>query len=135
MLMRGEISGEDDVLIEGQVEGTISVQENCLTVGPQGQVKAEVRARQVIIQGTVNGNVSTSEKIEIRKTGHVVGDLVTAAIAIEEGAYFKGSINILRDERHDVPQARSAAANVAAEPLGRETPLTLRVEEGPKVSS
>ncbi len=135
MLIRGELSGEDDVLIEGQVEGTISVQEHCLTVGPQGQVKAEVRAREVIIQGTVNGNVSGSEKIEIRRTGHVVGDLVTAAIAIEEGAYFKGSIDILREERQELPQPRSAASSLPAETVGHETPLTLRVEESSKVQS
>jgi cytoskeletal protein CcmA (bactofilin family) len=78
-----------------------------LTVGADGQVKAEIHARQVIILGTVTGNVSAREKIEIRRTGHVVGDLLAGAIAIEEGAYFKGSIDILREE---VPETSRAVA-------------------------
>jgi cytoskeletal protein CcmA (bactofilin family) len=85
------------LLIEGQFDGTITLPEHCLTVGPNGHVKAEIRARQVVILGSVDGNITAREKIEIRKTGHVVGDLVSAGIAIEEGAYFKGSIDILRE--------------------------------------
>jgi cytoskeletal protein CcmA (bactofilin family) len=69
-----------------------------LTVGKEGQVKAEIRARQVVILGSVTGNVAAREKIEIRRTGHMVGDLVAGTVAIEEGAYFKGSIDIARDE-------------------------------------
>jgi len=98
VVLRGELSGKEDLLIEGQFEGTINLQEHCLTVGPHGQVKAEIHARQVVIQGSLNGNISAREKIEIRKSGHVVGDLVAAGIAIEDGAYFKGSIDILREQ-------------------------------------
>lgn len=103
VVMRGELSGNEDLLIEGQFEGTISLQEHCLTVGTHGQVKAEIHARQVVIFGTVNGNISAREKVEIRKTGHAVGDLVAGSIAIEEGAYFKGSIDILREEAQEAP--------------------------------
>jgi cytoskeletal protein CcmA (bactofilin family) len=66
-------------------------------VGAHGQVKAEIRAGRVIIQGTVNGNITARDRIEIRKSGQVVGDLVSPGIAIEDGAYFKGSIEILRE--------------------------------------
>lgn len=97
VVLRGELSGDEDLLIEGQFDGTITLPEHCLTVGPNGHVKAEIRARQVVILGSVDGNITAREKIEIRKTGHVVGDLVSAGIAIEEGAYFKGSIDILRE--------------------------------------
>ncbi len=138
MLVRGEISGTDDLHVEGQFEGTISVQDHCVTVGPQGEVKAEIRARQVVIQGTVNGNVSAGEKIEIRKSGHVVGDLLTAAIAIEEGAYFKGSINILRDGHQDLPQSLSTAGIPRpreAEAPAPETPLAVHLGETPKMQS
>ncbi len=138
MLVRGEISGTDDLQVEGQFEGTISVQDHCVTVGPQGEVKAEIRARQVVIQGTVNGNVSAGEKIEIRKSGHVVGDLLTAAIAIEEGAYFKGSINILRDGHQDLPQPLSTAGIPRpreAESPAPETPLAVRLGESAKMQS
>jgi cytoskeletal protein CcmA (bactofilin family) len=109
MVLRGDLSGTEDLLIEGQFEGTISLQEHCLTIGPHGQVKAEIHARQVVIQGSVNGNITAGEKIEIRKSGNVVGDLVAAAIAIEDGAYFKGSIDILREQPQEVARALSTS--------------------------
>jgi cytoskeletal protein CcmA (bactofilin family) len=107
-VVRGQLSGSEDLLIEGQYEGTITLQDHCLTVGADGQVKAEIHARQVVILGSVTGNIAAREKIAIRRSGHVVGDLVAAAVAIEEGAYFKGSIDILREEPQEV--ARAAAA-------------------------
>ncbi|MHB8653693.1 MAG: bactofilin family protein [Terriglobia bacterium] len=114
-VVRGEISASEDLLIEGQFDGTISLQENCLTVGPKGQVKAEIRARQVVVHGTVHGNVTAREKIEIRKTGQVLGDLVAAGVAIEDGAYFKGSIEILREGDKAAPViVRPAGTSVAA---------------------
>ncbi len=94
----GELSGNEDLLIEGQFEGNIKLPDHCLTVGSNGQVKAEILARQVVVLGSVHGNISAREKIEIRKSGRVVGDLVAAGIAIEEGAYLKGSIDIQREE-------------------------------------
>jgi cytoskeletal protein CcmA (bactofilin family) len=100
MVLHGDLSGKEDLLIEGQFQGTINLTENCVTVGAGGEVKAEVHARQVIVQGTLTGNIAAGERIEIRKTGHVVGDLVAAAIAIEDGAFFKGSIDIVRDSPH-----------------------------------
>ncbi len=114
VVLRGDLSGKEDLLIEGQFEGTINLQDNCLTVGPHGQVKAEIHARQVVVQGAVNGNISAREKIEIRKTGNVVGDLVAAGIAIEDGAYFKGSIDILREQPEAV--ARPVSAPSVLEP-------------------
>ena len=96
--LHGQLSGNEDLHIEGQFEGTIHLRDHCLTVGSQGQVKAEIQARQVVVLGSVNGNISARDKIEIRKTGHIVGDLVAAGVAIEEGAYLKGSIDIQRDE-------------------------------------
>ena len=114
-VMHGEISASEDLQIEGQFDGTINLQENCLTVGPKGQVKAEIRARQVVVHGSVNGNVTAREKIEIRRTGHVLGDLVAAGVAIEDGAYFKGSIEILREGDKAAPViVRPAGTSVAA---------------------
>ncbi len=104
MVLRGELSGQGDLLIEGQFDGTVNLPEHCVTIGSHGEVKAEIQARQVVILGSLTGNTSAREKIEIRKTGRVVGDLVAAAIAIEDGAYFKGSIDIVRDQgREDLP--------------------------------
>jgi cytoskeletal protein CcmA (bactofilin family) len=114
-VMHGEISASEDLQIEGQFDGTINLQENCLTVGPKGQVKAEVHARQVVVHGSVNGNVTAREKIEIRRTGHVLGDLVAAGVAIEDGAYFKGSIEILREgDKVTGSASRPASSSVAA---------------------
>jgi cytoskeletal protein CcmA (bactofilin family) len=107
----GEISASEDLLIEGQFDGTISMKDHCLTVGTNGQVKAEIQARQVIIHGTVNGNITAREKVEIRRTGRVQGDLTAAGVAIEDGAYFKGSIEIQRDE---VPETARTFASSAA---------------------
>lgn len=109
-VMRGQLSGNEDLLIEGQFEGTITLQDHCVTVGADGQVKAEIQARQVSILGSVAGNISAREKIAIRRTGHVVGDLVAATVAIEEGAYFKGSIDILREEPQEVARAVAASS-------------------------
>jgi len=115
VVLRGDLSGKEDLLIEGQFEGTLSLQEHCVTVGPHGQVKGEIHARQVVIQGSVSGNVSAREKIEIRKTGEVVGDLVAAGIAIEDGAYFKGSIDILREQNQEAARSFPAASALKAE--------------------
>lgn len=105
MVLHGDLMGKEDLLIDGQFQGTINLPENCVTVGAGGEVKAEVHARQVVVQGTLTGNISAGERIEIRKTGHVVGDLVSAAIAIEDGAFFKGSIDIVRDSPRPVGSA------------------------------
>ena len=118
VVVSGELSGAEDLLIEGQLEGTIRLQEHTLTVGQHGQVKAEVNARQVIVLGTVHGNITARDRIEIRKTGHVVGDLVSAGVAIEEGAYFKGSIDILREEEREAKPAQSAPALLSARESG-----------------
>ena len=114
-ILSGELSGKGDLLIEGQFQGTVSLPENCVTVGSAGEVKAELHARHVIVHGAVTGNISAGEKIEIRKSGHVVGDLVAAAIAIEDGAFFKGSIDIIRDQ----PSQERAA--VATRSVGSES--------------
>ena len=108
VVLRGNLSGNENLLIEGQLEGTITLQDDCVTVGANGQVKAEIHARQVVILGSVTGNIFARETVEIRKTGHVAGDLVAGGVAIEEGAYFKGSIDILREEGQEGARALSA---------------------------
>lgn len=110
VVSHGELSASEDLLVEGQFDGTINMKDHCLTVGTNGQVKAEIHARQVIIHGTVNGNITAREKVEIRKTGRVQGDLTAAGVAIEDGAYFKGSIEIQRDDIADSPRAFATSA-------------------------
>jgi cytoskeletal protein CcmA (bactofilin family) len=101
LTVKGDVSGSEDLIIFGQFEGTINVQGHCLTIGPEGKVKAEIQAARVVIHGSVHGNISVRERVEIYKSGHVVGDLIAPGISIEDGAYFKGKIEILRDGEHE----------------------------------
>jgi cytoskeletal protein CcmA (bactofilin family) len=109
VVVQGQLTSGEDLLIEGKFEGNIHLEDHCLTVGAEGNVKAEIRARQVIVLGSVTGNLAAREKIEIRRTGRVVGDLVAGTVAIEEGAYFKGSIDIARGDAADAPAAKPGA--------------------------
>lgn len=110
VVLKGDLTGSEDLLVEGQFDGTINLREHCLTIGARGQVKAEIQATRVIIEGSVTGNITARERIEIRKTGRVMGDLVAPGIAIEDGAYFKGSIEILREEAREAAPAFTASA-------------------------
>ena len=95
--VKGEISGNEDLHIEGKVEGPISLGGHRLTVGRSGEVNAaELVAREVIIYGKVHGDIRARDRVEIKKDGSVTGDLTTARIMIEDGAYFKGSVEIDR---------------------------------------
>jgi cytoskeletal protein CcmA (bactofilin family) len=100
LILRGELSGNEDLLIEGQFEGSINLQDHCLTIGSDAQIQADIQASRAIILGSVKGNVTAREKIEIRKTAHVLGDLIAGGILIEDGASVKGSIEITRDNGH-----------------------------------
>ncbi len=92
--VKGEITGNEDLLIDGSVEGLVQLEDRKLTVGASAKVTADVIAREVIVYGNVKGNLRARDRIEIKKDGSVVGDLTTARISIEDGAYFKGSIEI-----------------------------------------
>jgi cytoskeletal protein CcmA (bactofilin family) len=113
VVLKGQIYGREDLTIDGEVEGTVELQEHRLTIGPNGKVVATIKAREIVVLGTVHGNVETREKIDIRKEAKVVGDIRTARIVIEDGAYFKGSIDIVRAETPK-PAAQPAAQPAAA---------------------
>jgi cytoskeletal protein CcmA (bactofilin family) len=100
----GQIFTKEDLYIDGEVEGTVEGLESKLTIGPHGVVKSGIRVREVVVIGGVQGNVEASEKIEIRKEARLVGDIKTARIIIEDGAYFKGSIDIIKPEPPKPPQ-------------------------------
>jgi cytoskeletal protein CcmA (bactofilin family) len=105
--VKGEISGNEDLHVDGSVEGLIQLEDRKLTVGASAKLTADVVAREVVVYGAVKGNLRARDRIEIKKDGSVVGDLTTARIMIEDGAYFKGSIEIDRtgaagsDNEHD----------------------------------
>jgi len=116
LVVKGELTGSEDLTISGQFEGTIDVQGHSVTIGPEGKVKAGIQAARVVIYGSVQGNISVRERVEIHKTGQVVGDLVAAGISIEDGAYFKGKIEILREAEHspEIPPAPKSPQLAAA---------------------
>ena len=113
VIVKGQIFSREDLYVDGEVEGTIEVQEHRLTVGPNGKVQANVKAKEIIVQGTVHGNMEAGDKIDIRKEAKLVGDLRTTRIVIEDGAYFKGSIDIIRTE---IAKAAAAPALRPAPP-------------------
>lgn len=95
--LRGEIYSDEELFLDGEVEGTLHVQSR-LTIGPNGKVKANVKAREVVVRGSVQGNVEAADRIAIMNGASIVGDVKTAGIVIEDGAYFKGGIDIIRPE-------------------------------------
>src|SRR5213078_899436 len=103
VVIKGELNGSEDLTIEGQVEGTVQLREHVLTIGPNGRIKAQVFAKSVVVLGEVTGNVTASEKVEIRDNGSVDGDIISPRVAIAEGAHFCGSVDMQR--KAGAPQA------------------------------
>ncbi len=118
----GQIFSKEDLYVDGDLEGTVEALEHKLTIGPNGTVKATVKAREVVALGTIQGNVEAADKIEIRKDAKLTGDIRTARIIIEDGAYFKGSIDIVKPEpaRAAAPKPPQPAAATA--PAGAAAP-------------
>ena len=96
VIVKGQIYSREDLIVDGEVEGNVELQEHRLTVGPNGKLKASVKARELVVLGTIHGDCETSDKIDIRREAKLVGDIKTARIVIEDGAYFKGGIDITR---------------------------------------
>jgi cytoskeletal protein CcmA (bactofilin family) len=109
MTVKGELYSREELFIDGEVQGSIELQHR-LTIGPNGKIRANVKAREVVVHGTIQGNVQAAEKIILRERASLVGDIKTAGIVIEDGAYFKGSIDITRAE-----SAQKAAPKPAIE--------------------
>jgi cytoskeletal protein CcmA (bactofilin family) len=110
----GQIYSKEDLFVDGDLEGTVEALEHKLTIGPNGTVHAGVKAREVVALGQIQGNVEATDKIEIRKDAKLVGDIKTARIIIEDGAYFKGSIDIVKPEPAKAPAKPQPATPVAA---------------------
>ena len=123
VIVKGELTGSEDLYVDGQVEGSIDLQGNNLTVGPNGQIRANVNAKGVIVQGKLEGNIHATERVDFRKSAIAVGDIITQRVAIEEGAYFKGKVDIGKPEatRSDFKTERSSIASGAA--MGAGSPI------------
>jgi cytoskeletal protein CcmA (bactofilin family) len=129
VLIKGQILSREDLYIDGEVDGSVEMQEHRLTVGPNGKVHAGIKVREIVVLGTVQGNVEASDKIDIRKDAKLVGDIKTARIVIEDGAYFKGSIDIVKPE--PAKPAPKPAVPAAAPPQAPvQAPLPAGVADG-----
>jgi cytoskeletal protein CcmA (bactofilin family) len=122
VVIKGELSGSEDLYIDGQVDGAIEMKGNRLTIGPNGRVKANVNARAAVIQGKLEGNIKASDRVDLKQSAIVLGDIATQRISIEDGAYFKGGVDIQRegakeakvDSKTSVPAAPAASSGSAA---------------------
>jgi cytoskeletal protein CcmA (bactofilin family) len=119
--LRGEIYSEEELYMDGELEGSLEVR-HLLTIGPNGKVKANVKARELVVRGSIQGDVEASDRISIMNGASIVGDVKTAGIVIEDGAYFKGGIDILRPEAKKPALASSSqepSASTAARAAGK----------------
>ena len=109
VVIKGELNGSEDLTIEGHVEGTIQLRDHVLTIGPNGKIKAQVFAKSVIVLGEVTGNVTATDKVDIRDNGSVDGDIISPRVAIAEGAHFRGSVDMQRKGVAQPQPAKPAA--------------------------
>ena len=124
VVIKGELNGSEDLTIEGHVEGTIQLRDHVLTIGPNGKIKAQVFAKSVIVLGEVTGNVTASDKVDIRDNGSVDGDIVSPRVAIAEGAHFRGSVDMQRKggAAAAAGQAEAGAGDSRSAAAGRRQP-------------
>lgn len=114
VVIKGQIYSREDLVIDGEVEGSVEANENKIVVGPNGKVSAGVKAREVVVHGAIRGNVEAGEKIDIRREAKLVGDIKTQRIVIEDGAYFKGTVDIQRPDAQKQQAANARAAQAAS---------------------
>jgi cytoskeletal protein CcmA (bactofilin family) len=94
VIIRGELSGSEDLFLDGEVEGSIELKSHSLTIGPNGRIRANIQAKEVVIHGRVDGNVRATDRAELKQSAVLAGDIVTQRIMIEDGAFFKGAVDI-----------------------------------------
>jgi cytoskeletal protein CcmA (bactofilin family) len=117
LFIKGEITGSESLFIDGKVEGTIALPGNRVTVGRNGQVASSITAREIVILGKVRGNIAATDRVDIRAEGALTGDVTAARISIEDGAYFKGGIDIKKADAKPSAEAKpTAAAPASASP-------------------
>lgn len=117
LVIKGEVTGSESLYIDGRVEGSISLAGNRVTVGRNGVVSANINAREIVVLGKVRGNLTASDRVDIRSDGSLTGDVVAARISIEDGAYFKGGIDIRKGGQPAQTKANGEDKSIpAAEP-------------------
>ncbi len=115
VVIKGEVSGNESLYIDGRIEGSLTFKDHRVTIGRNGVVQANISAREVVIMGKVTGNVECSDRVDIHSEGTLTGDVVSARISVEDGAMLRGSVQLnpteqKQDKSHDAPKAMAAAA-------------------------
>ena len=128
VVIKGELNGSEDLTIEGHVEGRIELKDHVLTIGPNGKIKAQVFAKAVIVLGEVNGNVTASEKVDIRDGGSVDGDIISPRVAIAEGAHFRGSVDMQRKGAQPGQAQKAASSSQPEKGSGRDVGFALSLK-------
>ena len=116
LVIKGEVTGSESLYIDGRVEGSVNLPGNRVTVGRNGQVQANINAKEVVVLGKVKGNVTASDRVDIRNEGSLGGDVVCQRISIEDGAWFKGSIDIRKPGQKEMNGAAKETLSVADQP-------------------
>jgi cytoskeletal protein CcmA (bactofilin family) len=129
VVIKGELNGSEDLTIEGHVEGKIELRDHVLTIGPNGKIKAELFAKSVVVLGEVIGNVSATEKVDIRENGSVEGDITSPRVAIAEGAHFRGSVDMAQKAKQvsSGPRPAEVKPQPAPQPVMQQTPQAQKV--------
>ena len=121
VVIRGELSGSEDLFLDGEVEGSIDLKGHALTIGPNGKIRANVQAQEVVIHGRVDGNVRGTDRVELKKSAVLSGDIFTQRIMIEDGAFFKGAVDIQKPEAKPEPRREAAAAATSSSTFSPST--------------
>jgi cytoskeletal protein CcmA (bactofilin family) len=121
LVIKGEITGAESLFIDGRVEGTINFPENRVTIGRNGNVAANIVAKEVVIMGKVQGNVDCTDRLDIRNEGMLAGDVITHRISVEEGAILKGGVEVRHPEKKDQNQHQNKSAEAAKSAVASAT--------------
>ena len=113
VLIKGELSGSEDLYLDGEVEGNILLRDHNLTIGPNGRVRANIQAKDVVVHGKVDGNVHGSDRVELKRSAVLSGDIATQRIVIEDGAFFKGAIDIKKEGKSEARSDKGMAASAS----------------------
>jgi len=113
VLIKGELSGSEDLYLDGEVEGNILLKDHNLTIGPNGRVRANIQAKDVVVHGKVDGNVSGTDRVELKRSAVLTGDIATQRIVIEDGAFFKGAIDIKKEGKAEPARERAVSASAS----------------------
>ena len=128
VVIRGELTGNEDLYLDGEIEGNINLRDHKLVIGPNGKIKAIITARDVVLHGRVEGNITASDRVELKRNCTLIGDVNTQRIVIEDGAFFKGAIDIKEHKEPKTemrkPMASAAAAGSGSSPIGSGASLS-----------